>query len=367
MVDLILNILHYTISFIVVLSVIVFVHEFGHYQVAKFCGVKATDFSIGFGKKLFSRTDKNGTEWKICAIPLGGYVKFLGDNDPASLGGNDKLDVTERQFSFQNKPLLAKAAIVAAGPLANFLFSLIILTMFLYSNGTFTASNVVSKVIENGPASKAGLTKGDKIIEIEGKKIDDFFQIERIVTSSPNISLVFKVRRNNEELQFELVPKAESVIYDGREYNIGKIGIMGEGVVHKELSLFAATRHAVGDIIGICDLTLKAIGQMFKGQRSSAELEGPIGIAKIAGDTTKKGLSFTLWLMALLSINLGFINLLPIPVLDGGHLLFYIIETIAGKKVVLSIQKYATTIGFMIIVLLSIFALTNDIAKLKLF
>lgn len=364
----ILSLLHYFLSFAIVLSVIVFVHEFGHYFVAKLSGVKASDFAIGFGKTLFSLKDKHGTNWKICAIPLGGYVKFLGDSDPASLSAShETIKPSEHKYMFNNKPLIIKAAIVAAGPLFNFLFSIIIFTCFLYNNGTFTTSNVVSKVLETGTAYKAGIIAGDQIIAIDGTKVEHLLQVERIVSTHPSIALQFTIKRNSKEHLLTVTPMPEFIEHNGRKIKIGKIGVIGEQIKQQKLSLLESVKHSVNETFEICNLTLKALKQMIFGQRTYDDIEGPIGIAKIAGESTKKGLSFTLWIMAMLSINLGLLNLLPIPVLDGGHLMFYVIETIAGKRVVVYIQRIAMVIGLSIIIGLSAFAIINDIIKLKLF
>lgn len=369
MTDLIMTALHYALSFILIVSVIVFVHEFGHYFIAKICGVKATDFSIGFGKVLFSRKDKYGTNWKICAIPMGGYVKFLGDMNPASTSSDiESVPAKDRTFTFNNKILPIKAAIVAAGPGANFLFSIIILTAMLYINGTMSSSTVINKVMPDSAAEKAGLIAGDKILAIDNSKLDDFFQIDRIVSMHPNMPLTVTISRDNKNIDLIVTP--QPVIVKGASNNditIGRIGVQSMSLEHKKLSFLESSKYAVNETFNICRLTLKAIGQMFTGHRSYKGIEGPIGIAKLAGDSTKKGVEYTLWLMALLSINLGLINLLPIPMLDGGHLLFYVIETIAGKKVVLHIHKVAITAGLILLISLSVLAVVNDISNIKLF
>ena len=369
MIESLLSIIHHLISFIILISVIVFVHEFGHYFVARCCGVLATDFSIGFGKKLCSYKDSRGTVWKICAIPMGGYVKFLGDMGPTSTTVDTSgIDPKQQQYMFNNKSILQKAAIVAAGPGANFVFSIIVLAGFLYYYGTFTTSTVISNVIANSAAEKAGIVTGDKIITINDKEIENFFQVEKIVTISPNIPLEFVLHRKDSDIRLIVIPQATIVKTDyDREVTIGRIGVQSSGVKHIDLSILGAVKYAIQETIMICDMTLKAIGQMFTGDRSYKEVEGPLGIAKLAGESAKKGATHLLWLMALLSINLGLINLLPIPVLDGGHLAFYVIETIMGKKIAFSIHRVATTIGLVIVIALSLLAIVNDIVNIKLF
>lgn len=369
MTDIIMNILHYALSFILIISIIVFVHEFGHYYMARISGVRATDFSIGFGKVLFSKKDKYGTTWKICAIPMGGYVKFLGDMNPASTSSDiETVPQKDRAFTFHTKTLPIKAAIVAAGPLFNFLFSVIILTIMLYINGMMSSSTLINKVMPDSAAQKAGLIAGDQIIAIDNSKVDSFFEIERIVTMHPDIPLNMTISRNNKNLDLIVIPQPFTIKSSSNsEVVVGKIGIQSIGLEHKKLNLLESSKYAIDETFNICKLTLKAIGQMFTGQRSYKDIEGPIGIAKIAGESTKKGLEYTLWLMALLSINLGLINLLPIPMLDGGHLLFYVIEIIAGKKIVIHIHKIAMTFGVVLLVSLSVLAIVNDLNNIKLF
>jgi regulator of sigma E protease len=369
MTDIIINTLHYAISFIFIISIIVFVHEFGHYYIAKISGVKITDFSIGFGKVLFSRKDKHGTMWKVCAIPMGGYVKFLGDTSNTSTEPDiEQVPQKDRIFAFHTKTLPIKAAIVAAGPIFNFLFSIIILTIMLYTNGVMSSSTVINKVIPDSAAHKAGLIEGDQIIAIDNLKVDSFFEIERIISIHPNIPLNMTVYRSNKSFNLTVTPQPFAFkSASNNEMVIGKIGVQSMGLEHKKLNLLESGKYAVSETFIICKLTLKAIGQMFTGQRSYKEIEGPIGIAKMAGDSAKKGFEYILWLIALLSINLGLINLLPIPMLDGGHLLFYVIEIIAGKKAVIHMHKIAMTAGLILIASLSALAIINDINNIKLF
>lgn len=369
MTEIVMNVLHYMLSFVLVVSTIVFVHEFGHYFIAKICGVRATDFSIGFGKTLFSRKDKHGTKWKICAIPMGGYVKFIGDMNPASTNFDDSsIPKKDRAFSFHTKKLPIKAAIVAAGPCANFLFSIIILTVMLYKNGTMESSTEIQKVMPDSPAYKAGLMAGDQILAINNSKLDNFFEIERVVSMNPGTQLDIKISRDNKSIDLVITPQPFTIKgTSNNEIIVGRIGIQSVGAKHRELNLMESSKYAISETFTICKLTLKAIGQMFTGHRSYKEIEGPIGIAKLAGESTKKGTQYTLWLVALLSINLGLINLLPIPMLDGGHLLFYVIETVAGKKFVLHIHKVAITAGLILLISLSVLAVVNDITNIKLF
>lgn len=359
-----LTVVNYIISFALVISVIVFVHEFGHYIVARLCGVRATDFAIGFGKRLFGFTDKYGTEWKICAIPLGGYVKFLGDIDPASLNVSDEeFKPQDSKYLFHTKPLWKKSLIVAAGPFANYLLCFLIFTVLAYSSGILISSNIINKVMPGSVAQKAGMLPQDVIVEVNKQPISSFNDVELLVVSSPGIELNFTIKRGNDLFDLPITPERVSIKNGNKEVVIGRIGVQSGGVTHQELNLLDAANYSFSQIIMISKVTLKAIGQIFQGQRSIDEMEGPLSIAKMSADSIQLGFKAVLWLIAMLSLNIGLLNLLPVPVLDGGHLLFYVIETMVGKKLVVSIQKYAIFIGMCFLIALSLYVLVNDILK----
>lgn len=364
MITQLLNVANYLISFALVISVIVFVHEFGHYIVARLCGVRATDFAIGFGKKLFGFTDKYGTEWKICAIPLGGYVKFLGDIDPASLSVSDKeVDSKDSKYLFHTKPLWKKSLIVAAGPFANYLLCFLIFTVLAYSSGILISSNIINRVMPGSVAEKAGMMPKDIIVEVNKQAITSFNDVELLVVSSPGIKLDFIIKRGDALLNLPITPEKVTVKNGNKEVTIGRIGVQSSEVIHQQLNFFDSATYSFSQIAIISKVTLKAIGQIFQGQRSIDEMEGPLSIAKMSADSIQLGFKAVMWLIAMLSLNIGLLNLLPIPVLDGGHLLFYVIETIVGKTWVLRIQKYAISMGMFFLLALSLYVLVNDILK----
>lgn len=358
------DIFHHLFSFIVILTVIVFVHEFGHYFIAKISGVKVTEFSIGFGKKLWGVKDKSGTEWKISLWPLGGYVKMFGDEDPSSNTRSKNIPKEEEHKAFHSKSLPVKAAIVSAGPLANFLFAIIILTGFFLAFGKIEASNEISLIAKNSPAEQAGLLPHDKITAVDGYGISDFSELEKFIASHPDIPLHFTIKRGEKIITKIIKPKAVEVKSpNGQVVKIGKLGIATNKVRSKKLSVLAAIKASFSETVQICYITLKAIGQIVVGTRGTEEMGGPIKIAKMASETTKMGVLAVLWFMAMLSINLGLINLLPIPVLDGGHLLFYIVEAFFGKNIALKVQNIGLKIGFTVLILLMAFVIINDIRQ----
>ncbi|MEQ9115475.1 MAG: RIP metalloprotease RseP [Rickettsiales bacterium] len=359
----ILNISHYLLSFIVILTIIVFVHEFGHYFIARLCGVKVTEFSIGFGKRLFGFKDKSGTDWKISLLPLGGYVKMFGDQDPSS-SKVAPVKKSEEHLAFYSKSLPAKAAVVAAGPFANFLFAIIILAGFFYTFGKTHSSNEITIVAPKSRAEVHDIRKGDKIIEIDGYKIVEFKDMEKFIASHPEMPLQFKIQRGEEIISKTIKPEAvDFSISKGEKQKIGRLGVGTTKVSYVKLGLYDSIKKAVNETVQICYITLKAIGQMLDGSRGTEDMGGPIKIAKMAGDTAKLGIYAVLWFMAMLSINLGLINLLPIPILDGGHLMFYVVEAIFGKAVASKVQNVGMRIGFALLVTLMLFVIINDIKQ----
>ena len=367
-----MDILIYLLSFITILSAIVFIHEYGHYIIAKKCGVKIESFSIGFGKELFGWHDKHGTRWKISLIPLGGYVKMYGDENAASMANNQKLTPQQQKQAFAYKPVYQKFLIVLAGPAANFLLGIIIMFFLLTKFGISTSSNIVAEVVNELPADIAGLKNDDRIIAIDGKKISDFNDIQQIIQISPDITLNVTVERNKELFVFSLTPQAKTITdFLGNETKTGYIGIKSGKTEFKEVGLIAAVPLSVSTTWDITTLTLKVLKQLIMGQRELSDLSGPVKIAQYSGQVTKK--SFTkddngerniyllFWFIAMLSINLGLMNLLPIPVLDGGHILLYSIELIIRRPIPYNIQKFIFALGFSFLILLFIVITLNDI------
>lgn len=370
--DNILSALHYPFWFVVVLSIIVFVHEFGHYYVAKLAGVKIDAFSIGFGKEIFGWNDKSGTRWKICWIPMGGYVKMYGDINPASMPDEDKMqEMTpeEKSVAFHYKPLSAKAAVVFAGPLANFLLAIVLLTFFFIYFGKPVTTTQISSVVPESAAAKVGLEAGDVIMSIDGTDVKEFSDIQRIISLNTGTPVVIKYKRLEAEREATTTPLI-SIRKDvfGNDVKAALLGIQANVISYEKLGSGSAVVAAVKETYNLSVGTLTAIGQMITGKRSGREISGPIGIAKYAGQSAEQGVPALLWLMVVISINLGLVNLFPIPILDGGHLLFYAIEAVrGGKPLAERFQQYGFKVGMALIIALAVFAIFNDIRNLNLF
>jgi regulator of sigma E protease len=349
------------LAFILTITIVVFIHELGHYLVAKFNGVKVTDFSIGMGPKLLSWKDKSGTEWKICAIPMGGYVKFLGDSGPTS-SSSTTLKESEKKHAFHTKSLFAKSMVVVAGPLANFLLGMFILTYFAFNYGQMISSSEIKDISPNTPASKIGLRAGDKITSVDGQKTSSFQDVAGYITLHPNIEVKITFERDNQVFERKITPDSRSIKDTlGHDTKIGYLGVMFAQPTHKKLSLTESIATGYKETVRITKLTLKAIGQIVTGKRGTKELGGPIKIARYANSSMAQGFAGMLFFISMISINLGLINLLPIPPLDGGHLFLYITEALLGKKISEYIQKYTVKIGFIFILGLMLLAITNDI------
>lgn len=348
------------IAFTLTITVVVFIHELGHYTVAKLSGIKVTDFSIGFGPKLCSIKDSSGTEWKISMIPLGGYVKFLGDSDPTS-SNNTKL-YKEEKHAFFNKSLLTKALVVVAGPVANFLLGIFIFTYFFFIHGTLVSNTQIQSVMPGSPAAQITLIPGDKIVAVDDHKTNDFNELASYVAINPGIKITLTIERNKEIFQKDVVPQSLEIKDKvGNSMLVGKLGVTFSAPKHQKLSFLNSINASCKEIGRMTSLTMKGIGQMIYGQRGTKELGGPIKIARYAGASMQEGVFSTLYFISLISVNLGIVNLLPIPLLDGGHLFFYAVEALCGKKISGYIQKYTIKVGFIILLSLMLLAVINDI------
>jgi regulator of sigma E protease len=361
-----ISILYYIIPFIIVTSVIVFVHEFGHFWVARRCGVQVEVFSIGFGAELFGITDKHGTRWKFCLIPMGGYVKMFGDKNAASQADEEalsKMSSKEKQKAFVSKSLAAKSAIVVAGPAANYLLSAIIFSLFFLIYGYPNASTTISGILENSPASKAGIYPGDVINEINGKQVKSFDDIMKIMALNLGEEISIKV---NDQDRNKIIKPEEMITKDalGNEVKQYRIGIIASDIKLEKQNIFDAIKLGVYECYKLSAMTLKAMAQMITGARSGQELGGPVKIAQYAAKSAESGFQSMLWFIALLSVNLGLINLLPIPVLDGGHLLIFAIEWCFGKKIAYKVQNYGFQIGIILLLILMVVVMVNDINSL---
>lgn len=357
------------IGFVLVLGPLVFIHEMGHYLVGRWFGVKVESFSIGFGKELFGWTDKRGTRWKLSALPLGGYVKFAGDMSPA--GQMDPaflaLPEKERARTFQGRPLWQRALIVLAGPAINLLFAVLVLASFNVAYGKLVAPPVIGSVQAGSIAEKAGLRVGDRIVEIRGDKVDGFMEIRLTVGQHPGEDLGLVVERDGKTMALPV--QAGTKIESDRFGNTQRIGFLGIGPSSTEVRQVGpveAVAYAVVQTRDIIDMMITGLVQIVTGKRTVDELGGPIKIAKYSGEQLVSGLQSYAWFVALISINLGFINLLPIPVLDGGHLAFYAAEAIRRKPISAKGQEWAFRTGFALMAALMLFVTVNDVASLRL-
>ena len=354
------------VAFVAVIGPLVFVHEMGHYLVGRLFGVKAETFSIGVGKELAHWVDKQGTRWRLAALPIGGYVKFKGDADGSSQPDARWIELPpdERAQCFPAKPLWQRALIVAAGPAINFLFAIIILAGFAMVYGQNVTPPVASTVMEGSAAQKAGIQAGDRIIAIDGKRVERFDQVAQAVFYRPGEVVHLAVERKGDvELMPVRIGVRKEVDRFGNEYRIGLIGIQSPESELREVSALEAPAIAVERTGSIVRMMVSTIGQIISGRRSMEELGGPLKIAQISGEQAGRGFEDFIFFMALISINLAFINLLPIPMLDGGHLLFYGIEAIQRKPVSPVVQELAFRSGLALLLTVMLFVTFNDLSS----
>ena len=352
-------------GFLVVLTVLVFVHELGHYLIARRNGVRIDVFSIGFGPELFGWNDRAGTRWKFSAMPLGGYVKMFGDSDPSSAGTPlqlGEMTAAEREVSFHHKRLLQRVAIVGGGPLANFVFAIVTLSLLFATYGQPFTPAEVGQVQPGSAAEKGGMKPGDTIVDINGGAIERFEDVQQIVRLYPGEPMTITVRRDGGLVKLHVTPAlTEMTDRFGSRHEIGLLGISRSGVEYIKRNPVAAVTQAFAETWNLSTSTLQAMWQIVIGTRASDELGGPLRIAQMSGEVAQSGLVPLLWFMAVLSVNLGLINLFPVPVLDGGHLLFYAAEAIRGKPLGQRAQEYGFRIGLALVLTLMVFATWNDL------
>jgi regulator of sigma E protease len=365
---------HYAWSFVVVLSVIVFIHEYGHYLAARMVGVKVDVFSIGFGREIFGWTAKSGTRWKISILPLGGYVKMYGDSSAASTPDKEKMlamSEEQKRVSFHFKPLWAKAWVVAAGPLANFLLTIAVFTYFMFTVGIASTEPKIGAIIPGSAAASSGLKVGDVITHVDGNVVQVFNDIPAAIVTNTGKPVALSLVRNGKKLEVTITPKlvAEKDAL-GNPMQRPLIGVKSPQVTYKEIGIFHALGEAVRQTYRLCATSLDVLGQMIAGERSTAELKGPVGIAQLSGQVTQAGNSFgetvhiLLWFIALLSANLGMVNLFPIPMLDGGHLVYYGVEALRGRPLAERTMEYGYRAGFVLLMTLMGFSFVNDLRQL---
>ena len=367
--------LSYILPFLVLILVVVFIHEYGHYYFAKRYGVGVTDFSIGFGKEIFGWNDKSGTRWKICWIPLGGYVKFFGDRNVYSQADQEKIleqyNEEDRKKLFVLKPLYQRALIVFGGPLANFLLALVIFfSIFTFIGKDFTPA-VINEVQKDSPALEGGLKQNDIILEIDGNSVKSIMDVSKYITMSTDEIIDFKVKRSYEELILKIKPD----LVQGED-NLGnkvkkrivgiKLGAYNNEINHVKLGPAQSIFYATYEVYYVSISSLKYIGNMILGKADTSQLGGPIRIAKISGQVAEFGVLAFISMMAYISISLGLINLFPIPMLDGGHLMFYTFEKILGKPLSQKTQEGFFRIGMFLLLSLMFFTTFNDLRDLGL-
>jgi regulator of sigma E protease len=366
------DLLHYLLPFLFVLSLVVFFHELGHFLVARWCGVRILVFSIGFGPELVGFYDRHGTRWKIAAVPLGGYVKFLGDDGATSTPDSDRLsqmDEKERAESFFFQKVWKRAAIVVAGPVANFILAIVIFAGIFMLYGMQTMSARVDDVQPDSPAAAAGFQPGDMVLAIDGQKIASFADMQRLVADSAGETLKITVERNGSQVVLKATPELheEKDIF-GNVRRIGLLGIRrtpGPGdVKYEPVSPPRAVLLGVQETWFVVDKTLTYLGRVIVGREAANQLGGPIRIAQMSGQVASISFAALVHLAAVLSVSIGLLNLFPIPLLDGGHLLFYSIEAMRGRPLSERAQEVGFRIGFAIVIMLMIFATFNDIVHL---
>jgi regulator of sigma E protease len=360
------------LSFLVVLTVVVFVHEFGHFWVGRRCGVGVKAFSLGFGPELFGWNDRHGTRWRLSAIPLGGYVKFVGDANAASSPDTASLahmPREERALSFPHKSVAKRAAIVAAGPVANFLLAVAIFSAFNYINGRQVLEPRVELVQAGSAAERAGLKPQDLIVSIDGRAIDSFADLQRLISASAGETLTIVVERGGRTETLQAVPDLKEQSTPFGKQRIGLLGLQAsrnpDDVKRVFYSPWGALKSGTFETWYVIDRTFDYIGKLVTGRESADQLSGPIRIAQVSGQVaTLGGIGGLVTLTAVLSVSIGLINLFPIPLLDGGHLLFYGVEAARGRPLSDRAQEIGFRIGLAVVVMLMLFSTWNDIFQL---
>ena len=356
------------LAFLFALTVVVFFHELGHFVVARWCGVGIKAFSIGFGPELMGWDDKHGTRWKVAAIPLGGYVLFEDDANAASMPGkktDKEMTAEERRRAFQLKPLWQRTAVVAAGPIANFLLAIVIFACMFMTMGVTTLEPRVGEVQPGSPAAEAGFQSGDLVLSIDGTEIDDFMDLQRIVSINVGRELAFVIDRDGQAMTLKAAPKLKEL--DDKiagKHSRPVIGIKASATAEtlktEPVGPITAIKLGIERTGSIIVQTLTYLGDIIFGRQSADQVGGILRIADVAGKVAAEDLRLLIGFTAFISVSIGLINLFPIPVLDGGHLMFYAIEALRGRPLSDNAQEYAFRVGFAIIIMLMIFTFYND-------
>jgi len=349
-------------AFVVVLGVLVFVHEMGHYLAARWRGVRVEAFSIGFGRAITSWTDKHGTVWKLAWLPLGGYVKLHGQERPQDVSDEVRATWIPGQ-TFHDKPVLSRAIVVAAGPIANFLLAMVLFAGLFMAIGTPVTLPVIGAVLPDSAAFRAGLIANDRIITIAGQPITTFEDLQRVITAHPAETLGMTIQRDGADRQIQVTTDSR----DAGDHKVGLLGVRGGAVEYRHTSVPAALIGGITQTWAITQETFHGLAQMISGTRGTEELGGPLRIAQLSGQVAQLGIASLISFIAVLSVNLGLINLFPVPVLDGGHLLFYLAEALRGRPLPQRAQEYGFRAGLAFLACLFVFATWNDLTHLGLF
>jgi regulator of sigma E protease len=366
--DFVFWLLSYVVPFLVVLTIIVFVHEMGHYLVARWNGIAIQAFSIGFGPELVGFNDRRGTRWKLSAIPLGGYVRFVGDMNAASMPDEDFIERAGPELSrqlFVNKNVWQRIAVVVAGPVANIIFTLLVLYALLLGYGRYTIPAVLDAVPVESVAGQAGLAEGDRIVSVDGYEVRGFEDFQRLIATAPERQVSITFERSGQTETVTAVPQAVTTTDRfGNSHRIGRLGVT-KNIEQSEVVLYRPNPiEAIGmtfeEVRFIVDRTVAFLGDFFVGRGDVEQLGGPVKVAKVSGEVASLGIVALINLMALLSLNIGIFNLLPIPVLDGGHLLYYLAEAARGKPLSQRVQDIGNRFGLAVVFTLMVFTTFND-------
>lgn len=361
----------YIVPFIFVLSLVVFFHELGHFLVGRWCGVKVDAFSLGFGPELCHYIDRHGTRWRIGALPLGGYVKFHGDANGASMtdgAAAAAMSPEGRAVSFFGQNVWKRAAIVAAGPIANFILAIVIFTGIYFINGRALLAPLVDNVTAGSAAEAAGFQPGDLIISMDGKKIESFEDMQRIVQTASDTALTFEVDREGKTIELVATPRRRDISTPFGTTRVGVLGVETHGKPEnwrlQRYGLGESFMRATSETWYVVARTGSYLGGLVMGRESADQLSGPIRIAEVSGEMAKIGVAALLNLAAILSISVGLLNLMPIPLLDGGHLFYYAVEAVRGRALNEKAQEFGFKVGLTLVAGLMIFATYNDILRL---
>ena len=364
--------LNWGFPLLIALTILVFFHELGHFWVARLAKVRVEVFSVGFGAELFGWNDKAGTRWKIGVIPLGGYVKMFGQSDLPGDEDEDRPPLTDKEkaVSFQHKTLAQRTAIVAAGPIANFLLSVVLIACLMATFGAARPYAGVGEMMPGSAAAEAGFKAGDRIVSIDGEAVEWFSDLVRIVSVQPEMLLKIKVRRGDDEFVLTATPKRHQQLgAEGKTVEIGLLGVRydPQQMHYERQNPLMAVWLGIQQTASLTEKTLSFLGQVISGRQGTEGIGGPLRIVQYAGITFQSGIENFILFLAVLSINLGLINLFPIPILDGGHLLFFAVEAIRGRPLGPQAQEYGFRFGLILVLILMVFVTWNDLVQLRVF